>query len=302
MSFRLYREGCPPPPPHTHGQARKGCIRGTLAVSVPGAGPRCVPARRGHSGFDSFLAPRHRAGSAISVVRFRVRPPRRTRFRARCRVGSAAVLGVAIGAGRVRRRACAFSRFRRMLESGGTPPRTLAVANASGPLSVRIPLPRFGIGFRIAGHFRLPTRTAPMPNDAGMARNHRLYSRRHPRGRCDWGMGNVRVRFPGIRRRPVRGVDSPCPGGRRVMEARHDAKRDSAESGPRVRAPLGSMPVAGARSGLCARRFSTVARKIIHVHLQGPRDSIAAGRCVGVGDGSGRISRGCAAAGFRGSR
>lgn len=86
------------------------------------------------------------------------------------------------------------------------------------------------------------------------------------------------------------------------MAARHDAKRDSAESELRARALLGSMPVDGARSGLGARRFSTVARKIIHVHLQGPRDSIAAGRRIGVGDGSGRISRGCAAAGFRGSR
>lgn len=86
------------------------------------------------------------------------------------------------------------------------------------------------------------------------------------------------------------------------MAARHDAKRDSAESDQRMRGPQGSMPVVGARSGLGARRFSTVARKRIRAHLQGPRDSIAARWRVGVGDGSGRISRGCASAGFRGSR
>ena len=86
------------------------------------------------------------------------------------------------------------------------------------------------------------------------------------------------------------------------MAARHDAKRDSAESDLRMRAPLGSVLVAGARSGPGVKRFSTVARKRIHVHLLGQRDLIAAGRRVGVGDVSGRISRGCAAAGFRGSR
>lgn len=290
--------GLPPPPPFN---ARGRALAATFAITVPEANSVHAWFRRAEIMSVSFLAVRCGAGSAFRRYTAPHGPAATTRFRAGRRVGSA-VRSVPIGAGWARRQAYAFFRFRGIPDNAETRPRMLAVAKAR--LTVCPP----------AFRFRSRRSGSALPGIAACGRELRqcplmlewrgiiVYTPGAVReGRGDWwGMGNVRVRLSGIRCRPVRRDDGPCPGGRCVMAARHDAQRSSEEAELPLRAPSTVMRAEDERSGSDAERFSPVARERLHVHLQSPRISIAARNRLGFGDDLERILHGGAAARRRG--